>query len=127
MRTYTKFKSRFGMEDYLTILPAENRKIFTRFRISAHNLAIERGRYTRPPTPVEERTCKHCPQQVEDEFHVMMNCPEYSNQRTTLFNDIELQCPRFTELSAGDKFVYMLSSTGDIVKAVAGFVSSCNT
>ena len=126
MRTYIRFKSNLGMEDYLTILPAEHRRVFTRFRISAHNLAIERGRYTRPPTPIEERTCKHCPQ-VEDESHVLMQCTEYSEQRAALFEEIKPMCPRFTDLSESDKFVYLMSATGDIVKAVARFINSCCT
>jgi hypothetical protein len=36
-----------------------------RFRISAHKLEIERGRYTIPKTVVENRICEA----VEDEEH----------------------------------------------------------
>jgi hypothetical protein len=42
----------------------------TRFRISAHRLAIERLRYTVPPTPAENRLCTHyLNKEVEDEYN----------------------------------------------------------
>jgi hypothetical protein len=43
--TYLKVKHNFGFENYLTIIKNfEQRKIFTRFRISAHRLRINRVR-----------------------------------------------------------------------------------
>jgi hypothetical protein len=46
-----------------------NQSTIARFRISAHKLEIERGRYTIPKTAVENRICKqcNCDQAVEDE------------------------------------------------------------
>ena len=49
MRTYILYKNDFCYEKYLDILATELRKPLTQFRISAHNLEIERGRYTRLP------------------------------------------------------------------------------
>jgi hypothetical protein len=44
--SYSKFKTYFGLEKYLCILKSfEQRRNFTRFRISSHSLQIERGRY----------------------------------------------------------------------------------
>ena len=42
-------------------------RLLTKFRISAHNLKIERGRYLR--LPVEERICVLCGGNVEDEIY----------------------------------------------------------
>ena len=42
--------------------------IITKFRISAHTLNIEKGRYTRPKVPREKRTCKYC-NDMESEAH----------------------------------------------------------
>ena len=56
MKTCTSIKINSESEDYLTTLSVEHRRSFSRFRISSHNLAIERGRYTRPPIPVQDRT-----------------------------------------------------------------------
>lgn len=51
---------------------------FTRLRCISHNLAIERGRYTR--TPREERTCP-CGE-IQTECHVMFACPLTAVVRT---------------------------------------------
>ena len=44
---------------------------------SAHSLAIETGRYNKPFTPAEERYCKYCHNQVENEKHFPLYCPLY--------------------------------------------------
>ena len=46
LRTYSKFKTDFTQENYLIQFPMHVRRNFTKLRISAHNLAIETGRYT---------------------------------------------------------------------------------
>ena len=51
-------------------------------RISAHKLEIERGRYSRPMISREERFCKYCTNEIEDEKHFILKCPLYINIRT---------------------------------------------
>ena len=41
----------------------------------AHNLAIEQGRHTN--TPINNRNCKLCHSDIEDEFHFVMKCPHF--------------------------------------------------
>ena len=62
LRTYSKFKSKFEMENYLLVLKNRNeRRNLTRLRISAHNLNIEKGRHKRPvKIPVDGRICELC-------------------------------------------------------------------
>ena len=80
---YNKIKSEFGPEKYLTLVrDPEARKSLTRFRISAHNLFIERGRYETPIIPRADRTCIFCSvnfgaKSIEDEHHVLVGCPLY--------------------------------------------------
>jgi hypothetical protein len=52
--------------------PEHKRLIFTKARLSSHNLAIEKGRWTRKPR--EERLCQ-CGA-VQDELHIVAHCPE---------------------------------------------------
>ncbi len=59
-------------QDYL-----KNRKLFCAFRISCHDLEIERGRYDTPPKLPEERICKLCQLQPETEEHFMLFCPRF--------------------------------------------------
>jgi hypothetical protein len=46
LRTYRLFKSNFCFEKYLEWGDYRKRKNITRFRLSAHDLEIEKGRYT---------------------------------------------------------------------------------
>ena len=85
LRTYKLFKEELKFEDYL-YLPPKLRLPLTKFRVSAHQLRIEIGRYHRPrPLPVEERICLHCDSgEVEDEFHFLVNCQLYKSIREQL-------------------------------------------
>ena len=56
------------------------RKIISRWRLSNHTLKIETQRYTRPKTPRNERVCSFC-NTLEDEQHVVFDCPLYHNIR----------------------------------------------
>ena len=40
-------------------------------------MAIETGRYSKSKTPHNERFCKFCKDQVEDESHFLLKCPKY--------------------------------------------------
>ena len=74
-------------------IPEHQRLAATRLRLSSHNMAIERGRWTR--TPREERLC-HCGR-VQDEAHVVSDCrdgavvrenwPEMNFQLPNLFEE----------------------------------------
>ena len=61
LRTYKNLKASFTREPYLDLIRNRNQQSFlSRLRVSSHNLAIERGRYTRPVTPIEQRFCTYC-------------------------------------------------------------------
>ena len=90
LRSYSKFqKKTFTFENYIKQFPLSMRRILTKFRISAHNLAIETGRYTKPiKIPIENRKCFHC-SQVEDQFHVIFECNLYSEERLDFFETLQ--------------------------------------
>ena len=59
LRTYQTIKKSFRPEPYLYLVrEARFRNAIAQIRASSHTLAIERGRYTRPKTPIKERLCK---------------------------------------------------------------------
>ena len=81
------------MENYLlSIKSFKLRKLFSRFRLSSHDLEIERGRYHKPVIPVDQRICPHCKiKAVEDEEHVLLQCEAYNDLRLTfMFNVSEI-------------------------------------
>ena len=107
LRNYRLFKDKVSFEPYLhEIGKLEDRVLITKFRISAHELEIERGRYKRPrKVPLEERVCKQCAQQeIEDERHVALSCSKYEMARQDLYSKLHVCNPRFLFMCPEDKF-----------------------
>ena len=72
LRTYAYFKTEPGFESYLEMKNISVRQQVTKFRLSAHRLAIETGRYI--GLHEEDRRCEFCPGRVEDEVHFLFEC-----------------------------------------------------
>jgi hypothetical protein len=79
--TYSRFKHSFNLEPYLEIIHEKKFKIaLSRFRLSSHQLEIERGRYSNIPR--DERKCRFCNRNViENEYHFLLVCPLYTSIR----------------------------------------------
>jgi hypothetical protein len=80
----------FRREPYLSVLYSDQRNLITKFRISAHQLRIETGRYERKKNQAgkisilekEEKVCLYCNlSKVEDESHFLLECPLYNHER----------------------------------------------
>ena len=105
LRTYFSFKEHFEFEQYLNIIKNfDKRRSVTNFRISAHRLKIERGRFSKPPIPVENRFCDHCLSEIEDEFHFLIKCSKYNSPRNNLFSVVQINCRNFCSLKDKVKF-----------------------
>ena len=64
-----------------------NRSVVSKFRLSAHNLEIERGRHCNITR--EDRLCKMCNDAtIEDEKHLFWQCSKYSNERKVFLNKL---------------------------------------
>ena len=73
LEMYSSIKKVNRFEEYLNVLHnVELRKSYTRFRISVHDLPIERLRYT--GIAREQRTCNLCGRNIGDEKHYFMYC-----------------------------------------------------
>ena len=117
LSTYFMYKDKFTMEKYMFIKSPELRRALCRFRISAHDLRIERGRYeyvtnnTGQKIPLErkKRICKLCNFNcIEDEFHFLAECPLYTVERNMFFHDLSKLCKNFISLSNKDKFLWLM-------------------
>jgi hypothetical protein len=61
LRTYRTYKSSFTREPYIDLVRNRNQKSsLVRLRTGSHFLGVERGRWTRPVTPLAQRTCAYC-------------------------------------------------------------------
>ena len=79
---YALYKTNFAYEHYLDILPVNFWKFVTRFRIGAHSLRINRGRYGLSNIPINERYCLYCgSRDLEDVYHFTSICPCYTTIR----------------------------------------------
>ena len=80
-RLFRHIKTEFIYEPYLDKLDKALRVAVTRFRLSSHALFIERGRWNKPrKIPREERLCGLCGV-VESEYHCIVVCPRFVNER----------------------------------------------
>ena len=128
LSTYRHIKTSFHFENYLhDIKHKEHRIIYTSLRISSHQLAIERGRYSNPPVPREHRLCSVCNnQEVEDEKHFLIECNTYKDDRHNMIHQIGLVYPHFTNLCDTNKFLYLMTAEGKICQTVAKFCHAAN-
>ena len=127
---YAEFKLTWGIEKYLLNIP--NRKlrvIYSKFRLSDHNLMIEQGRRVRPRIPRWKRGCSICCDKVENEMHFLIECPSHETERKNLFEFVNNKYPHFNRLDAPGKFVFLLSQddtelTIELIKHINRWSSS---
>ena len=128
LRTYALFKKEYKLEAYLK--NGITRRLscnIAKFRTSSHDLLIERGRYTTPPTPAHLRMCKVCNLQVEDEIHFLTKCEGHKQERATLYQNIILLYPHFKNLSEIDKFIFiMMSEDVHVIYTLSRFLVKSN-
>ena len=125
LRTFAKFKSNYIMEKYITIsdIPLCWRRLYCSFRISCHDLEIERARYARPRKPPEERICKMCKGSPETEQHFIIFCNTYSKLRKDLFSEVCQVDPTFVALKECDKFEYLMTNEDTtVIKSVMKYI-----
>ena len=86
LRSYSTYKHTFHLENYIIQLPLAFRRNLTKLRISAHNLAVETGRYTKGTKIMpNKRLCFHC-KLVESEYHLVLECSLYTDLRSTFLS-----------------------------------------
>ena len=116
LRTYRTFKNIYQQEPYLNIGTQEQRKFFAKFRLSDHNLNIEKGRYFN--LNIEDRKCSLCNTSVEDEKHFLLECKNLENVRKQFLDSINNECKNFSTLSSDNKFLWLMSNEDVIVLKV---------
>lgn len=121
LRTYRKFKSEYGTEHYVkSVMSRSNRSAIAKFRCGVAPIRIETGRFER--LPVDQRLCFQCSECIEDELHVLTECPLYQDLRDTLYikaSDIQESFNTFSNI---DKLCFIMSNK-DMVKISA---KTCN-
>ena len=113
-KLFSKFELAFHLKN---VSVKKFRTALTRLRMSSHNLEIEAGRWHRPNViPRDERKCQLC-NELEDEFHFILECPLYHELRVEYINRYYWRrpnIPRFIEL--------LQSENANIIRKLAIFV-----
>ena len=85
------------------------RSSFAKFRCGVAPIRLETGRYEN--LPVNARVCPLCTDAIiEDEIHVVLNCPAYTDLRYTLFQTVQSTVPDFNMLPDVTKFSTLFSN-----------------
>ena len=123
LRTYRHLKSDIGFEEYFDFISNESdRVMLTRFRLSNHQLMIEKGRHLN--IVKEERFCPLCPYAVEDETHFLITCKAFQKEREELFMAANTVNNDFLQKCSHEKLKFLLSNK-IIMKAISLFIDKC--
>jgi hypothetical protein len=108
-------------EKYLTCIQEKKFRIaLTRFRISAHDLRIETGRYTN--TDRQNRICSYCHMNtVENEYHFLLTCPKYRDIRKRFLPNSIYTWPNINKFTS-----IMSSSSNKIINNISKFIYYAN-
>ena len=122
LRTFIQFKD-FNSDSPHIFKPLSfmQRKTLSKFRLGMLHLHIETGRWARPRLPPEERLCFICGNgEVEDEYHFLLTCTTYSQNRQILFDNIT-NLEHFRSLNNNDKLSFLVNDPA-VVKQTAKFL-----
>ena len=109
LRTYRHSKVSFRTEPYICLVKDKRYgHAISRLRCSFYMLHIEKGRYTRPKTPLNERLCYSC-QCIEDKLHLVTDCSINVVERRILFSKVADKYPGLDNLDVVGKFVFLFT------------------
>ena len=117
LRTYNVLKANYEVKTYCKLqLPYTHRSALAKFRCGVAPLRLETGRYER--LPESERVCPFCKDSVENEIHVLLNCPTYSVDRNLLFEKAVMLNTNFELLNDSEKFKFLFTHP-EIIRTLA--------
>ena len=110
---YSQYVSQFCLQDYFNCnsLPQHLRKVITRFRIGAHKLPAETGRYFSNISR-DERYCPLCCNGIGNEKHYLILCdnPIILSLRNYFFSKIGFSDTVFSSLGSEERIAHLMSS-----------------
>ena len=100
---YRLFKTKFEQSLYLSIIPSYYCKRFLSFRTRNHRLPVEVGRWR--STPLQERLCTYCTDDIGDEFHFVLVCKHFQEYRSKYIHSYYYRHPNIL------KFEQLMNTT----------------
>lgn len=103
------------------------KRTLTKYRLSEHSLAIEKGRHRNTWFPAEQRLCCHCTlSEPETELHFLTKCEKYKHLREAHFKKFELITKGFINLLDEEKLPVLLGEDSMSCELAAVCVAACH-
>ncbi len=117
MELYLQLKRDYKPAEYLSCVKDHKlRKTLTKYRLSDHGLAIERGRHRQRWQPQEQRLCSLCSQkELETEEHFLLHCDYYHHIRAAYLPKFKLIQTNFMALPNADKLRHILGENSKTI------------
>ena len=125
LRFYKKLKGTFRTEPYIeNICNRSQRAFLSRYRVSAHRLRVETGRYSSPVTPLCDRIFLFCDsKECDTEEHFILHCRTFTLKRNCFFGRMSALIPEFVNMCDRDKLLTVLCpAKTDVAKTVSKFL-----
>ena len=82
------------------------RSSYAKFRCGVAPIRVETGRYER--LNYDDRTCFNCHEKIENEEHVLLECPLYQCYRESLYNKLSAEFPDILSFTNEEKLSAIL-------------------
>ena len=128
LQCYLALNRKYTLADYLsTVTNTKHRKTLTRYRLSNHSLAIEKGRHRQTWLPREERLCTKCNQDtIETELHFLNECSRWKEIRNQFFPKFTNIHPEFPNLEDNKLMRILLGEEQESARVAASYVDACH-
>ena len=92
-----------------------------RYRMTSHDLKIERGRYNNPITSINQRICTRCESnEIDDEIRLLLQCNAMNNAREISLDSVDTI---INIQPTNDMFLrFMTSRDITVVESLAKFI-----
>ncbi len=109
LRTFKLFKKDCETSVYVKgCMNKCQRSLLAKFRCGILQLKVETGRFER--IELEKRICMLCERkEIETEFHFLINCDLYKDQRNMLYTKANDKYKHFHDMDDQAKFIYLMT------------------
>ena len=125
LRTYALVKKYFCVEPYILHIRGNHLiRAIARYRMSSHDINIERGRFNNPEIPKNQRICTRCElNEIDDKIHLLLHCSAMNNEREILFDSLAA----IINIQPTNEMFLRIMTSRDItvVKSLAQFIYGC--
>ena len=125
LRTYALVKQYFCVEPYISHIRGNHLiTAMVRYRMSSHDLNIERGRFNNPINPKNQQICTRCElNEINDEIHLLLHCSAMNNERKILFDSVAA----IINIQQTNEMLPRIMTSRDItvVESLAQFIYCC--